>query len=439
MKTKITTTLLLFLFIQIGFGQNLTGIEQKASNFSTALTSGNFSDAIIDFSEAVATQIDAEKLAEIWDQLEAQAGKFIKLDRIRSEEQDGIPITIQPVHFKNSILDLKLAFDPSETIISILFVPHQPVVLDLVETDNFYEEVIIVNTGKNLTLRGILTLPKNKENVPAVILVHGSGPNDMDETLGGNKLFKDLAHGLAERGIAVLRYDKRTYAYAGKPELNTNTLTLHEETIEDAISAVDFARKHKVIDKKNVFVLGHSLGGMSAPQIAERSKHTKGIIIMAGNARPLERLVLEQFNYLFNEDGIITAEENTAIENYKSQLMNLEALKKDPNATGTLPLGMSANYWKYLVAYNQVETAKNLNKPILVLQGERDYQVTMEDYQIWKNAIGDQADVVFHSYSKLNHMMREGSGACYPSEYQIKSNLPDYLVRDIALWILPGI
>ncbi|MDZ7606573.1 MAG: hypothetical protein U5K79_13515 [Cyclobacteriaceae bacterium] len=58
-----------------------------------------------------------------------------------------------------------------------------------------------------------MTLPKGKNSFPIVLFVHGSGPNDRDETIGPNKPFRDIAYGLAEKGIASLRYDKRTFVY----------------------------------------------------------------------------------------------------------------------------------------------------------------------------------------------------------------------------------
>ncbi|KLU58747.1 hypothetical protein CEB3_c47640 [Peptococcaceae bacterium CEB3] len=75
-------------------------------------------------------------------------------------------------------------------------------------------EKIIVGGGMKYPLNGILSLPDNCcSKVPAVVLVHGSGPADMDESIGANKPFRDIAEALSAKGIAVLRYDKRTKIY----------------------------------------------------------------------------------------------------------------------------------------------------------------------------------------------------------------------------------
>ncbi len=432
---KIKLVFLLSTFGLWANSQTYPNIEIKAAAFAEALVTEDFEAAVDYFTPKVLAQVDANKLKEIWNQVQGQTGVYQSKEAVNVVEENATVVSYQALTFANTILDLKLAFDASESVAGMLFVPHKIIELDLQETELFAEEEISVETGKDIKLRGILTLPKNKSKVPAIVLVHGSGPNDMDETYGPNKLFKDLAHSLAKKGIAVIRYTKRTKAYSGPPQLDLNALTLYEETIEDAISAVDLAKKDKRIDKKNIFVLGHSLGGMAAPRIGALAKNTKGIIIMAGNARPLEQLVLEQYNYLINEDSVITAEEESLIVNYEGQLKELDNLKKNGKTDGILPLGLPTNYWQYLVEYNQVKTALELDKPILIIQGKRDYQVTIKDYQVWENAIGSKKNVQFKLYEFLNHQMREGTGPSYPAEYNIKSKLPTYLVSDIAAWV----
>ncbi|NOQ75206.1 MAG: DUF3887 domain-containing protein [Crocinitomix sp.] len=432
---KISFTLLILSLSLIANSQTYPNIEIKAAAFSEALVTADYQTAVDYFTPEVFAQVDANKLKEIWNQIQDQAGTYKSKAAVTVLKEGEIVASYQALTFENTVLDLKLAFDASESVAGILFLPHKIIELDLVDTDQIFEEEILVKTGKDVELRGILTLPKDATKVPAIILVHGSGPNDMDETYGPNKLFKDLAHGLAEKGIAVIRYTKRTREYTGPPAIDIASLTLYEETIEDAISAVDLAKKDKRIDKKQIYVLGHSLGGMAVPRIGTLSKNTKGIIIMAGNAKPMEDLIYEQYQYLVEEDGIVTPEEESLVVNYEGQLKALEELLQDGETDGILPLGLPAKYWEYLAEYNQVETAVNLKKPILILQGKRDYQVTTTDFQIWKKVLANRADCTFKIYEKLNHQMREGTGPSYPKEYNVKSDLPSYLITDIYEWI----
>ena len=115
----------------------------------------------------------------------------------------------------------------------------------------------MVVTG-DFRLPAMLTLPLGTTEPTVLVLVHGSGPNAPDETIGPNKLFRDLAWGLAMRGIASLRYEKRTRRYRGK--LDNINLTLHEKTIDDAITATHLVARDSRFDGKHVVVAGHSWG-----------------------------------------------------------------------------------------------------------------------------------------------------------------------------------
>ncbi|MFA6945780.1 MAG: dienelactone hydrolase, partial [Pedobacter sp.] len=114
-------------------------------------------------------------------------------------------------------------------------------------------------------MAGIFTSPKNTVNFPVVIMVHGSGPSDMDETVGPNKPFKDLAAGLAAKGIGSIRYVKRSMVY---PRAFNSSFTVKEEVTEDALTAIALAGTLPGVNKSQIYLLGHSLGGMLAPRIA---------------------------------------------------------------------------------------------------------------------------------------------------------------------------
>jgi len=292
----------------------------------------------------------------------------------------------------------------------------------------------LVKSG-DYELPGIITIPKGLKSYPIVVFIHGSGPNDRDETFGPNKPFHDLAQGLASHGIACLRYDKRTFVYGKKSAPEGIPIDIAAEVLIDANNAIALAANYNNASGR-VFVLGHSLGGMLAPKIANENQLLEGIILMAGNARPLEKLIVEQYRYLFAQDGINQKEEKTLID-LEEQIDNLEKLKKNPEYMDLqLPLDLSPSYWKSLLAYDQVSEMKAVNTKILILQGERDYQVTMEDFQLWKNVLKNNSRVSFISYPKLNHLFLEGEGPSYPSEYQVQGYIPDYVIKDIADWIL---
>jgi dienelactone hydrolase len=297
----------------------------------------------------------------------------------------------------------------------------------------FSEKDVLVGTGDK-ALPGTLTMPMGNGPFPAVVLVHGSGPNDRDETIGPNKPFRDLAWGLASQGIAVLRYEKRTKVH---PEQFTANSTVKEETIDDAIAAVSLLRQTAQIDSQKVYVLGHSLGGMLIPRIGTMiDPNVAGFIILAGNTRPLEDLLIEQITYIVSVDGKISGEEQAQIDIIKQQVANI----KNPQLSSAvpaseLPFGIPAAYWLDLRDYRPAAIAQTLQQPMLILQGERDYQVTMVDFQGWQQALASRQNVVFKSYSDLNHLFMEGSGKSTPGEYLMAGHVSETVINDIANWI----
>jgi hypothetical protein len=265
-----------------------------------------------------------------------------------------------------------------------------------------------------------------------VVLIHGSGPNDRDETIGSQKPFADLAAGLASRGVAVLRFDKRTKIYGAR--MAGADITVKDEVIDDAVAAVAAVRGTPRVDRDRVFVLGHSLGGMLIPRIAAATPSAAGFIVMAGAARPLEQAIVEQMQYLANADGTVTPDEEKAIDDARRDAAAIRALTPAA-AAHTVIAHAPASYWLDLRGYDPPAAARTIDKPMLVLQGERDYQVTMEEFARWKAVLGSKPNVTIKSYPALNHLMMAGSGKSLPAEYATPGHVAQQVVDDIAAWI----
>ncbi|MDI6863441.1 MAG: DUF3887 domain-containing protein, partial [Pseudothermotoga sp.] len=250
--------------------------EQAGVRFIQLLATNDFEKA-----QQMASQIllDALKqsnltLESFWKTLNLQVGNFKQILRVKSTTEQGYNVIFVGCEFEKMKLDAKIVFDQQEKIAGLQFLPYIEerayMVPNYAKTDRFKEIECTVEDGR-WKLPAILTLPEGEGPFPAVVLVHGSGPNDRDETIGPNKPFKDIAWGLASRGIAVLRYDKRTKVYPEECARMVDTFTINDETVDDAVNALNLLKKFEKIDEKAIFVLGHSLGATMAPRIATRS------------------------------------------------------------------------------------------------------------------------------------------------------------------------
>jgi dienelactone hydrolase len=312
------------------------------------------------------------------------------------------------------------------------FVPRPAAISAVPLPAGLTEESVTIGSGE-FALPGTVTFPAGAGRVPGIVLVHGSGPEDRDETIGPNKPFRDLAWGLSARGIAVLRFEKRTRQYANKLASNLN-LTVKEESIDDAISAVQVLQRQSRVDSAHVYVLGHSLGGMLAPRIAQSGKDIAGLIILAGNTRPLPELMIEQLEY------IATLSPDSASQKSTLAAMRQQAAKAmDPLLPLNTPiseiLGAPAAYWKDLNAYKPSGVAAALKIPMLILQGERDYQVPLKDFEIWRESLKNHPNVTLKSYPELNHLFMAGVGKSTPAEYQNPAHVAEAVIADIASWV----
>jgi dienelactone hydrolase len=306
------------------------------------------------------------------------------------------------------------------------------------DPQTFEEHDVTIGTGP-LAVPGTLSLPRRPGPHPALVLLAGSGPLDRDSTIGRNKPFKDVAWGLADRGVAVLRFDKVTYA-CRDALAEIADFTLADEYVHHALAAVRLLREHPAVDPARVFVAGHSEGGTAAPRVAAAEPAVAGLIILAGGAQPLHWAAVRQFRYLAAQDPRTTAAQQSIIETVIEQARLVDSPGLSPaTPAGDLPFGVPASYWLDLRGYDPPATAATLHRPILILQGGRDYQSTVtDDLTRWEAALADRTDVTIRVYEADNHLFFPGTGPSTPAEYEPVQHVDPAVIADIATWLNPN-
>lgn len=301
-----------------------------------------------------------------------------------------------------------------------------------VDKNTFTEKEVLVGDGK-YKLKGMLSIPKGKGPFSAVVLVQGSGASDMDESVEGHKIFKDIAEGLASKKIAVLRFDKRPYEY-GMLTFVDKKFDLNKESINDAVSGVNLLKKTSEIDQNKIFVLGHSLGAMLTPTILKDcGENGAAGGIMMGTPVDFLDTFLTQSKYLKSINMMNDAQ--------LASVKKLYDMVGDKSFPQNLPddqimYGSYSHYWESVKTSTHIKDAENLEQPLLLLQGQRDYQVEYSNLDKWKSYLSDKKNVEYNLYNNLNHLFISGEGKMTPEEYLKPGNVPDYVVNDISKWIL---
>ena len=401
-----------------------------AKTVTGELAAGDFQAVHDRLTEAAASQLSVEGLAQAWatygDPLGAYRGATVE----RTGETRGQPFVVLRATFERGLLRVVTVFD-GERLSGLRIQPVQqsyepPAYVD---TDAFVERERTLpspacDLGATLSLPS--TAADGAETAPGVVLVHGSGPADRNASYGPNRPFQDLAWGLASRGVAVLRYDKRTHACDVS---RADGLDLDALTVDDAVTGVATLRDEDAVGP--VAVVGHSQGGLAAPRIAARAE-TDGMASLAGPAGSLAPLVELQVRYLANVDDEVTDAEREQIEQVAAAVDRIQA---GDLGDDEVVLGFHATFWRQVRAYDQTAVAADLDVPRFLAFGGRDYQVPADRARsAWAAALGDASNVTLRTYEDANHLFVPGEGASTPGEYLQRGNVVESLVTDLADW-----
>ena len=411
---------------------------RTAGQFLDRLAAGDYDGAHALLDGQARDEYPPDRLKSTWEALRPRLGPLVLRRPGRIDRLGGRTGVLVRLEFEEKAVEARLRFNRRGRIDGLwlvpadLRVPLPPAPAGApppVSAAHFSERDFPVGD-----LGGTLTLPRGEGPFPAVVFVHGSGSADRDATIGPNKPFLDLAYALADRGVAVLRYDKRTYLRAATLSPDA---TAEDVQVRDALRAVRLLRALREVDDRRVFVVAHSLGGYLSPRIAARDPDLGGVILLAGLARPLYEAIPEQIRYLTQRDGLVTELERVSLETAEHQRDELAAyLRGEGPQPKRTPLGIPVAYWRDHAASHPPQDAAALRKPMLLLQGERDYQVTVDtDLRLWREGLAGHPDARFITYPGLNHFFLPGAGKPNPEEYRRESRMDPKVADDIAEWI----
>lgn len=367
-------------------------------------------------------QISPLQCSLLFMQLTTQMGKFVERGPWEVTQQEGYDVVSARLHFSQKTVGMRLAFDAGKRIAGLFFVPvearsEESEPLPAGADSTFTETDTVVQNG-DIRLPATYCRPPGASPVACVVLVHGSGPNDRDETIGPNKMFRDLAHRLSQAGIATLRYDKRTYVYRQRTsEVSGGVLNYDTEAVDDAVAAVRLAASLPGVDARYVFVAGHSLGGLLAPRIARRCEvPLAGMLSLSGGPiRSFKETLRSQLQYIVGLQGGTASEVEAAYAKMIS----------------TLP----DDYLTAAEAYDfSAETAAT-DTPFLLLQGGCDYQITTDDFALWQALLKDRPHTTCIVLPHCDHLLRHTDTTATPQSYMRHLPLSDEAVKLIVAFV----
>lgn len=410
-----------------------------------ALTRADYAGAGGHFAPELAGKLDAGKLKQTWNGLQGQAGAYVSHGASQNLFVDNLPVVVMPLRLAKASLDMLAGCDGQGRISALHFMP--PAIVAVVAQKTAFRAVqahvqadgvrvspldVPAPTGP---LHGALTLPAGHGPFPAVVLVAGSGAQDLDETIGPNKPFRDIANALAREGIASLRYNKRPYDYP-KNWSDRSGPVIDAEVTDDAVTAAHLLAQQKSIDPRRVFVLGHSLGAMMAPRIGQRDPQLAGLVLMAASARRILDVMEQQAREQTLKAGGSPAQAAQAVQPLAKERQLLSAIGPGQAAPQGDFDGQPQAYWLSWSRVDPVADAKALSMPMLLLQGGSDFQVSpTQDFARWKQVLTGRPQVALHLYPGLSHLFMPAGKTGTLIDYATPGHVDAQVLDDIAAWI----
>lgn len=371
-----------------------------------------------------------------WKELIGTYGEMESARPIFYSNYQGSRFISYKIKFESLPYVLNLGFNPENKMLMIAFMQAHKVYVspEYVDVSKYTERHFKINNGI-FELPSIFTAPNTPGKHPLVIILPESGPTDRDGSYGENRPYRDLAGAMASNGFCTFRFDKRSLHYGNvllSAKAAYESYTCREEYLDDLYKAMDTLLSFAEVDLNRIYLVGHGQGGMLLPLVAKERKEVRGIAMLGTNYKRMQEMMMDQYDYLAkvspNKTGEFMEQKIKALHSMDKKLNPLTEHYK-------MPYEVQASYWIWLNKYPHVDIAKKLKKPILILHGDRDYQVNMKNLEGWKKDLGKLPNVTIKNYPKLNHLFYSGGAESTYSEYFMIGNIPDYFVKDLIDWL----
>ncbi len=417
-------------------------LEEKTKSLTELLAKRDFDKFKESISEEFKKATEGQDL-DVFKMLEKELGAYKEITKTEIEIQNGYYLTDSTLQFERGTVDQTIAFNGEMVADGVNYLNMKK---DIVPEEG--EKEITLDAGTGYPVKGMIKMPKG-ELKAGIVIVDGSGPNDMNMTLGQNKMMKHLSDQLAEKGFAVLRFNKRTYQYGkelAKIGMQNKTL-IKDEFIDDAAEGLKTLAKEQGIPTDKLFILGHSQSGSYLPVINETAGNlAKGYIILSGTPTNIAELSKKQLEKVI-EEGSENADEEQVKMMKQNIKTNDELLKKietmsdeELNKPENYPFGIPGVYVKDLMKYDPIKLYNDSKLPVFIRNAEFDKQVPVSEIELWKKGLDKNENDSIEEVKGANHMMQPSDGKTklanlITDEYQKDAPIVSSVIDDIAAWI----
>lgn len=373
----------------------------------------------------------------IWSQLCAY-GEYQQILDLNLQENSVYTTVLADCRFGETVLTLQITLD-QEFLFNGFFINAALTRPMQRQEEKAEAETLLIRPGEEDETAAQLLLPEGEGPFPAVILIHGSGPLDMNASVYGFNLFEKMAEALCEKGIASIRYDKYTFAHASLlNEEAMKTFTVSREYFDDVAACAKILAADPRIS--HIYLLGHSQGGMLVPRMLLEIKNEKisGGVLLASSPLPLWEIQYAQnLTAIENTFGQERFEALAMLEEEREKAASLPFLTESELEDLTV-FGLPAVYQRDEMSVDAAGAVREAGLPLLIVQGGNDWQVTPENgIEQWKRRLTGVDGITYLEYRQMNHLLAEQNGkpAGDETDYQNLRGISKEMIADLAEWI----